>query len=165
VRLIAPFTYRVAAAMERRHLGRNEAEQHVRQVDAERERWTRFLYGIDWNAPALYDLVLNLEMVSIETACRAIAFTAAQPEFQPTPPSRKAMRDLALQCRVRASLAADRATAPLELEVTADDGTVELAGKLRGNELIRTVVEVASRTPGVHAVRHAGLSAWHYSGG
>ena len=77
VRLIAPMPYRIGAAMEQLRCGREEAEAHVRRVDEERARWTRFLYGIDWNSPLLYDLVVNLEAMSVETACGVIGAAAA----------------------------------------------------------------------------------------
>ena len=159
VRLIAPLPYRIGAAMEQKALGREAAEEHVRRKDEERARWTRFLYGIDWNSPALYDLVVNLEAVSVESACALIQFTAAQQEFQPTPTSRKAMRDLALQCRVRAHLCANPEIAGAEIEVTADDGTVELSGRARGEEAARQAAEVARLTPGVQRVRRDRLGA------
>ena len=163
VRLIAPLEYRLGAAMERLRLGREAAAEHVRRVDDERARWTRFLYGIDWNSPALYDLVVNLEALSVETACAVIAHTASQAEFAPTPASRQALRDLTLACRVRAALAADRTTARLEIEVAADGGEVTLSGTLRGEDLAQTATAIAAAVPGVTAVRPQRLGSWKYA--
>lgn len=162
VRLIAPLEYRIGAAMERLRLGREAAAAHVRRVDDERARWTRFLYGIDWDSPLLYDLVVNLEALSVETACATIAFAASQPEFAPTAASRQALRDLVLACRVRAALAADRTTASLEIEVAADAGEVTLSGTLRGADLAPAATAIAAAVPGVTAVRPDRLGSWKY---
>jgi cytidylate kinase len=162
VRLIAPMEYRVGAAMESLRCGREEAEAHVRRVDEERARWTRFLYDIDWNSPLLYDLVINLEGMGVETAGAVVRATAAQPEFQPTEASRKAMRDLALGCRVRAALARCEATSRLEIEVGADDGVVSLGGALRDEEQARQVQELVEQVAGVATVRHNRLRSWKY---
>jgi cytidylate kinase len=161
VRLIAPMGYRIGAAMASLRCGREEAEAHVRRVDEERARWTRFLYEIDWDSPLLYDLVVNLEGMSVETACAVVGATAAQPEFQPTEASRKALRDLTLGCRVRAALARDEGTARLEVVVAADDGVVSLQGSLHDDETL-TVQSVVERVSGVAAVSAERLGSWSY---
>ncbi|MBI5477512.1 MAG: cytidylate kinase family protein [Deltaproteobacteria bacterium] len=162
VRLIAPMDYRIGAAMASLRCGREEAEAHVRRVDEERARWTRFLYDIDWNSPLLYDLVINLEGMSVETACGVVRATASQPEFQPTVASRKALRDLTLACRVRAALARNEATARLEVEVAADDGVVTLQGNLRDEEQATTVQTIVGQVSGVAAVRPDRLGRWRF---
>jgi cytidylate kinase len=162
VRLVAPMSYRIGAAMQSLRCGREAAEAHVRQVDEERARWTRFLYGIDWDSSLNYDLVVNLEGMSVETACAVVRATAGQPEFQPTTASRKALRDLALACRVRAALASEAATARLEIDVTADDGEVVLHGNLRSAELAEAAIRLAGGVAGVLAARVDGLKGWKY---
>ncbi|MBN1608370.1 MAG: cytidylate kinase family protein [Polyangiaceae bacterium] len=156
VRLIAPTPFRVSAAMRRLRCSRESAEAHVRRVDEERARWTRFLYGIDWNSPLLYDLVVNLDAMGVRGACAAIRATAALPEFQPTAVSRKALRDLALACRVRGALARHATTAHAELEVVADDGRLSIHGNLRDDELMRTALDIARTVPQVVEVHWEG---------
>jgi len=161
VRLIAPTSFRVNAAMSRLRCSREAAEAHVRRVDEERARWTRFLYGIDWNSPVLYDLVVNLEAMGVHGACAAIRATAALPEFQPTDVSRKALRDLALACRVRAALARNAATAYTEVDVVADDGQVSLRGHVRDDELRQTALDTARTVPHVLDVHWERSSVWN----
>jgi cytidylate kinase len=160
VRLIAPTSFRVSAAMGRLRLSREAAEAHVRRVDEERARWTRFLYGIDWNSPLLYDLVVNLEALGVDGACAVVLATAARPEFQPTVVSRKALRDLALAGRVRGALARNPVTAHTELEVVADDGQVSLRGSPRDEELVRAALDLAREVPEVVEVRWEDQAGW-----
>jgi CBS domain-containing protein len=104
LRLIAPLAARLQAAMTRRALSRDQAEAYIAEVDRQRERWVRHMYGEDCNNPHLYDFVVNLEYVSVESAAEMIAALAEQPAFTPTPESQQRLSDLAATARVRAAL-------------------------------------------------------------
>jgi len=128
VRIVAPLEYRLEAAMRDHGLSREGAERFVAEADAERRSWTRFLYGVEWGDPALYDLVINLEKVSCDAACELVAELAARPEFAVREEDRRRLHELFLRAHVRAKLylnprvaaAADR----LDVEVEADRVTV-----------------------------------------
>ena len=94
VRLIAPLEMRVRSVMERQHLNREAAVEYIATVDHERIRWTQFIYGVDWSDPSLYDLVINLENMSMQTACTTIAAVVGQPEFALTDAAQKGHRRL-----------------------------------------------------------------------
>jgi len=72
VRLIAPLEYRIAQVEERMHLTRDDAIRHIERVDRERASWTKFLYGVEWNDPSLYDLTLNLEHLDLGGAADVV---------------------------------------------------------------------------------------------
>ncbi len=118
-------------------------------MDQERQRWTHYLYGVDWGDPALYDMVINLEHMDIKQACRLVAMTATQRCFEFTPRCQAALNDLALASRARANLAIDPSTSHLELEVVASNGVVSIRGKLTGAEEIKDIERVASAVTGV----------------
>jgi cytidylate kinase len=128
VRVIADLEYRLKAAQEKQNLARDEALAHIKKVDEERQTWTRFLFEVDWDDPTLYDLVLKLSRMSLETACEMVAHLTERPEFQPTAASLKSMQDLTLQSRVSAALLKDPRTREADLKVAADDGTVTVTG-------------------------------------
>ena len=163
VRLIAPLAYRVERVMERDRLDRDEALRRIEQLDGEREAWTRFLYGVDWLDPSLYDLTVNLQTLGLEGAVELIAAAARRPEFQATRPSRQAFADLRLASRVRAALAADAATASVEVEVRAADGAVSLKGRVRPAWLVEPILKVAAAVPGVREVDRRDLDAPVYT--
>ena len=99
VRLIAPLEYRLKIAIERQGLASREAaRQYLQQVDEERLRRMRYLFNVDWRDPALYDVVLNIEHMSLETAADVVIYMAQHPEYHPTPASEKKLNDLALSC-------------------------------------------------------------------
>ena len=131
VRLIAPIEYRVRMLRERKGMTESEAQAYIHKVDRERERWTRFLYGVDWLDPHLYDLCLNLRTMNIEDAVDLLEVASRSERFSATEESRRAMDDLVLSSRVKAVQAADSRTAPADVEVRAESGTVFLRGRLR----------------------------------
>ena len=154
VRLIAPLEYRVAQVRERMHLTGDDAVRHIERVDRERANWTRFLYGVDWHDPTLYDLTVSLERFDLAAACQVVATAAAQPQFQPDEASRKALADLRLASQVRAALAADPSTAHAEVEVHADAGALVILGKLADPRLVEAVVAGARAVAGVRSVEY-----------
>ncbi|HZP02664.1 MAG TPA: cytidylate kinase-like family protein [Terriglobia bacterium] len=129
VRLIAPLSARIRAAMERGRLDYRAARNYIRYVDQERIQWTKFVYGADWKDPANYDLVINLKDISIETACDLVAGVVCLPAYVTTPDVRNKLQNFALACRVKLALATNPKSRNFEFEVRADGGKVELLGK------------------------------------
>lgn len=152
VRIIAPLEFRLFMAQDRLKLGRSEALAYIEKMDQDRRKWTHFLYGVDWGDPALYDMVLNLEHMSIQDSCDVVAGTVKERCFEFTPECQGAMDDLALASRVRAALVLDKATADLEVDVLARDGSVTIRGKLSYRDQLREVQRVAQAVPGVTSV-------------
>jgi cytidylate kinase len=158
-RIVAPMPFRIAKVQERLKLDKDQAVAYIERMDRDRERWTRFLYGVDWCDPALYDIILNLETLNIRQACEIIATTARQSCFAETEESRAAMTDLVLASRVRAALAVDHATQDLEVQVTARDGAVSIAGRLSRFSGISDIQEIAGKVPGVSSVEVGSVGA------
>jgi cytidylate kinase len=151
-RVVAPLEFRVAMAMARQKFGRSQAIAYIERVDAERRKWARYLYGVEWDDPALYDIVINLDHVGIEQACEVIAIMARQRCFEPTPECETWMENLALASRVKAQLALDSATSHLEFQVTADRGRVSLVGRVSEAREMAEVLRVAAAVGGVTEV-------------
>ncbi|MCL5108656.1 MAG: cytidylate kinase family protein [Chloroflexi bacterium] len=153
VRVIADMEYRVGAAMARMGLGRKEAIAYIKKVDEDRVRWTRFLYGVDWHDASLYDVVINLERVSVQGACDILVHMAGLPEFQATPESLRAAADLALGCHVRAVLARDPRTRGADVKVSASGGVVTITGSTRLEEVVEAIPLVAGQVGGISEIR------------
>ncbi|HKJ01113.1 MAG TPA: cytidylate kinase family protein [Longimicrobiales bacterium] len=159
VRLIAPLEFRVRMLRERSGMTEDEALDHIHEVDRQRERWTLFLYGVDWLDPHLYDLSINLRTLEVEDAVDLVAVLSRAARFQPTEASRRSLEDLVLASRVRAALAADPRTASAEVRVRAEGGEVVLAGRLRSTALVDAALDVAGGVDGVAAVDRDNLDA------
>ena len=150
VRLIAPRARRIEMATQMEQINRFEAGRKIDRVDAERARWTQFVFGINWADPALYDLVLNLESMSVQEAALIVVHAASRPSFQATADSQAMMADLTLAARIRALLITEPATAELALKVEVEDGHVKLTGLANARDLEK----VTSLVRGTEGVRH-----------
>ncbi len=150
LRIIAPMEFRISMARQRVGLGREEVIAHIAKMDNDRRQWTRHLYGVDWEDPSLYDLVVNIEHISIEQACRLVSDMTREASFEFSPEHRTALDDFALACRVRAELALNPFTSNLEVEVEACGGSVLIKGNLF--EEGEGVQQVAMAVPGVTAL-------------
>ena len=162
VRVVAPIEMRLAIAQERLHLTAEESAAFIARSDAERRDWTRFLYGVEWGDPSLYDLVLNCNHTDLDDACEAI-ISAAQLEFFAWTPERRArMKDFALASRVRAALALDRGTARLDLEVSCCSAIVSVRGFVGSRRGRREVERVAGAVPGIRQLNLDELVVYRY---
>ena len=159
VRIIAPLELRVPMVQERLKLSRSEALSYIQKVDEDRRKWTQYLYGVDWGDLSLYDVVLNLEHISIPEACDVVSTMVRQRCFEFTPENQAAMDDLVLASRVRVKLALNSPTSDLEVEVVASGGLVSIRGRLSSPEQLKEVERVASAIPGVTALNLDGLGS------
>jgi len=154
VRIVAPFAQRVEAARREYGLTEKEAEEYVRQMDDERRSWTRFLYGVEWGDPALYDLVINLEKVCCDAACEMVSLLAASPDFEATGEDRKRLEAMFLQAHVKAKLYLNPriAAAADGIEVLLEDGTVRLRGLVPSTGMLQEVIRTVESLPEVEEV-------------
>ncbi|MBT3342115.1 MAG: BON domain-containing protein [Gemmatimonadetes bacterium] len=149
VRVIADTQFRIRAIMEEENLKEAEAIAHIQRVDKERGRWARLLYGVEWEDPGLYDLIVNLSRVSPESACMAIACMAEQKEFSSTPEKQKDLDDFSLSCQVWAALSRNPATRSAGIEVNADNGVVVISGTVNSVKALQLVPEIVAAVEGV----------------
>lgn len=160
VRLIAPLDLRVRALAEQRGMSPVEAERYIADVDQQRARWTRLMYDVEIDDPRLYDVVLNLEKATLESACETVLALARRPEFAIDGAARARSVDFALACRVRLALDLHPSSRGLGLRVTAREGRIALAGDIPQAQLASHATErwkgelrqVAEGVPGVRQV-------------
>jgi cytidylate kinase len=164
VRVIADLEHRIQLAMDQAHLKREAAIAHIHHVDESRRRWGRLLYGVDWEDPTQYNVILNIGQISVDGACATIARMAELPDFQPTAESRKRFEDLRLGSRVWATLAKDPTTRSARIDVTADGGEVVITGNVSSSKALELLPRIAGTVEGVKAVRcEAGMGAdWYW---
>ncbi len=155
VRIVAPIEYRIEMAMQRFGLKKDEARRHVQDADEYRSRWGRQIFHADITDADLYDLVVNLENMSIDRAATMIAELMDGADYQPTPQCIQEYRDFALERRVRAELFFNSPFSPeiAHVEVrnsevvlsggksfaASEKGLIDFVGNIRGVEKITTV--------------------------
>jgi cytidylate kinase len=149
VRVVADEQYRIHAAMQRTKLSWAEAKKYVRSVDLDRARWVDFLYGRDWTDPTNYDVVVNLEHLSVQNAAMVVLATAELPEFKRTPASLRMLQDILLASRARVRLGTDPRTSQAQFQVKAQRGTLTVKVMPRQASLVPLIPEVLAPLEGI----------------
>jgi cytidylate kinase len=153
VKVIAGMEFRIKAAVERNEFNREEALKYIEKMDHERDQWVRWLYHVDRDDPATYDVVINLEKIKMTSAIEMLRTLAKQEEFQPNEASQKRMNDLILAADLRTEIAAHTHVADGKLEISAEDGVVTLGGTVDNLIDADEVKEVTRKFPGVKGVK------------
>ena len=68
VRVVAPEDFRIGTVVARDNLTPDAARAQLRQVDEQRRRYLKRHYGVDWDDPEHYDLILNTGRIGVEEA-------------------------------------------------------------------------------------------------
>ena len=161
VRIVAPMNYRIKKVIEKKNLTFKEAKNYIKNIDRQRIEWTRFLYGADWHDSSLYDLVINIEDLSISIACEIIIHTINLPEFQDTPERKKEREDFYLASLVKSKLTLSEKTRGMDINVEASAGAIVLSGKFytsgpfpRGiHRTQNDILEVVQTVPGIKDIK------------
>jgi cytidylate kinase len=155
VRVMAPFDLRVKRLAKKLsgQMGEQTNPRTVhdmaRRDDMEKAGRMRYLYEVDVKDPALYDLVINTEKLSIDASVELIAGTLQRPELVTTPAGQQLIADRALASRVQVALATHPETRKYRITVEAKTGVVTLEGTAAMDE----AVDVAQGVVGVRDVK------------
>ena len=146
VRIIADIKDRVKIVMERDKISEKEAYKFLKNIDSQRKRWSKTLYGIDTWDPVLYDIVLNIKNITVDRAVDVICKAVKLKQFKTTAESQKAIEDLSLASQVKAALT----DVNNETEVYADGGDIRVktASTLSEKEKDK-IKKAAEKVPGV----------------
>ncbi len=156
IRVVLDLESRINLVGETLSLDRKKAKKYIESVEDDRRLWVREFYNVDWEVFTLYDMVLNLSHMSSQNAALAAVSMAQLPEFQPTPATSAALRNLLLASKCRLRLADDEKTRRLNVTVRADDGVVHVTyphGAVKG------VDEIPALVGGVEGVREVVCTA------
>jgi cytidylate kinase len=166
VRVTASFETRVRILGER-GLNPEAAARAITQSDDERGGFIRLAFGSDWDCAELYDLVLNMDKLRMETAVRAVTDLARSPGIVDS--SAEAVRSLemlGLSSRAEAALLeAGFATGRVpSIRVTiAEPGRLTLSGfvdvgerRVAAERAVREVAGVVSVENAIQLLRPGG---------
>jgi len=152
VRVVADMEKRVANEMKREKISEVEARRILIEDDKQRRKWSRNLYRINTADPRLYDLVININRLTIDDAVDLICSTVKSEKFRTTPESQKVIDDLWLAAEVKTHLLDLRP----DVRVTANDGIVTVTTKAHISQeqvLVNALTKASRGIPGVEEIR------------
>ena len=148
VRIIANMEDRIKNEMEREGISEKEALNVLIKDDEQREKWSKYLYGIDTRDPSLYDLVIHINRLDADDAVDVICNMVSSDKFKTTPVSQKRIDNLALAAEVKAALIDLKP----DIKVSASDGIVSIITRARESAekpLTKEMKEIVKDIPGV----------------
>lgn len=153
VRIIAPFEDRVERWAEREWLDPDRARMLVRKSDQQRAGFIKYYFDRDWDDPLGYDLIINTQRLSEESAVRMICdgakdrhLTESKAEYK------KVLADLVLRKRIEIAICSAGDIEHDLLEITVADDVVTLSGQLYSEPVRQRAVAIAETTTGVTTV-------------
>ncbi len=156
---------RVTASLEKRiqnliekGFHREAAIKEIERSDHERSTFVKRAFGVDWETPELYDLVLNMDKLSIDLAVNSVLNMARSDEIKEC--SLDAMRSLemmALSKRAEAALIeADLIYGPkTSVSVSViEHGKIRLSGYAETEEMKAKAEKVLKSVKGVESIEN-----------
>lgn len=152
VKVIAGMEYRIEHAMKNEGLSREQAIDHIHEMDKDRAHWGRTVWGVEVNDPASFDLVINLDNISILGAVEIIAKALEQEAFQEKEKDRQIFDDELTIARVWATLTRNKPTRSVRIQLECLNGHVTINGDVGSHKIMRAVVGIAEQVEGVQSV-------------
>ncbi len=104
VRIISNMDNRVREEMSRANISAKEAQFILKKDDEERRKWGLQVYGTDTWDSRLYDIVLQIDTLTIDDAVQILYETAQKPNFQTTPESQRILDNREKTAKIHAML-------------------------------------------------------------
>jgi cytidylate kinase len=152
VRILVDIKDRASYCMETEGVSEAKAYEILNKRDEEREKWGKYLYGLNVSDPNLYDVVINIQKLSVDDAVELICKAIGLQKFKTTPESKQVMEDLALAAEVRAVLMKEKPTR----EVTAKKGIVTVkieASFYQEADLAGKIEKICNSIAGVKGIK------------
>lgn len=130
-----------------------KARKTVIKEDNQQKKWAEAVYNINTTDPNLYDLVINIGHIKdddFEDALETIISTVKHKKFQPMTYSLRCMKNVAMSCRVRATLV----DIDSKMQVKSDEGTVYIYTKAVKKKAQDKVLEMKQKVMKIEEVKH-----------
>ncbi len=152
IMLTASMEFRAEQIRSRQGLTDVAARKYIEEVDKARTQRIMALFGTDLHDPSRYDLVINMERISLEAARNMIVDVARLEEYQSTASSEQDFQDLTLASRVQGTLVTTPEFRNLGIDVRANKGSVKLSGVLFQGTAEEEIVNLVKGVSGVTKV-------------
>lgn len=148
--IIAPFEERVERWAEREWLDPDYARVLVRKSDQQRAGFIKYYFDRDWDDPLFYDLTINTQRLSLETAVKIISESINDQNLVESKAECKGkLSDLILRKRVEIAILSSSDVDTLLLDISARNGVVTLSGQVHSRTEKKTTLELTKSVEGV----------------
>ena len=144
---------RIERIAEEKHVGKEVAEKIVHQSDRDKRGFFRFAFDEDWLNPHLYDLLLNTDKLSVDSAVKMIIDAAKSDEIKACGiDSVKSLGKLSLQRKIEAAFLEAGVMNPNLFISVEEIDSVRLYGLVTSQEEKESIEKIVKRIQGVRNV-------------
>ncbi len=163
IRIFAPFDLRVKRLMESQKIDESQAGRMLRQSERDSDGYMHSFFHVDWNDASLYDLLINTERISLNTAVQLIFESIKPREVQEgLDKGKEKLAELALVQKAEAKLITKLGYVPRPVEIRAEKGVIFLRGTVSSSTLREECERVIAALEGVDHVENELSVAEHY---
>ncbi len=155
VRVIAPLPLRIERVKEAYRCDARHAEQVIRHGDQGRTGFHRFFFNVNWEDGSLYDLVLNTQTFTVETASELLRKMLRLCDSKERQEARQLrLKDQCLKQEVETAILYTEAISVKFLETEVHDGVVTLNGTVSTRGMVDRCGEITKAVAGVKQVEN-----------
>lgn len=140
-------------------LNREAAARAIKHSDDERSAFVKFAFGVDWADPERYDLVLNMDKLSVNLAVGTVLYMVRSPEISDASADAvTALETMALASRAEAALIEatyGHGFVPALSVTVVEPGKVRVSGNVETEGSKADAERVLRSVKGVAAVENA----------
>jgi cytidylate kinase len=155
VRIEAPLKMRLTMTMQRLTCDEEKAREYITEVDNQRVKWARFMYAQDIRDTMLYDLIVNLDHVTLNAACGILECIMSEEDFQASRESRAEVDRLYLATKIEEALVTDPRTATLEIRADVQSDGICLIGPYIEDPELTTIMKIVESVSGTIDIRYS----------
>lgn len=153
IRIHAPKEKRLKYFVEQQGLSEDASLKLIDKTDTNRRGLFRLAFGTIPNDPSLYDLIININKMTIGSAVKIIMDAALSEGInQCSEKALEAMERLSIEKRAKAALLENHLDDNMLVIEVLDDGTVAVKGLTHSKNIIAHIERVIAQVPGVKRV-------------
>jgi cytidylate kinase len=154
VLLVGSTEKRISLVMEENHLDKEAAEKVVVRSHHDKEEFYRFAYHEDWSNPTLYDLVLDIDKLSIDFILKTIVDAAKAHEKKPCRnDAEKTLEKLSLLLRVESDFLEADVSKHVHVKME-EKGCVCVYGYVQSNDEKEEVTELLKKNQEINSIKN-----------
>ncbi len=144
---------RTERVMEQNKVGKELAEKMIQRSDHDRKSFLRFAFDEDWLNPHLYDLIINMDKLSVDSAAKMVIDAAKSDQIKACGiDSVSSLGKLALQRKVESVFLEKGLMRPHVFFNVDDPETVRIYGFVDSSEEKEEIGSVVKKISGVKKV-------------
>ncbi|NWF53387.1 MAG: cytidylate kinase family protein [Syntrophaceae bacterium] len=129
LRFVAPFEVRLRRFIERGGGDEKQATRILRRSDRDSAGFIRSFFDVDWDDPALYDLVINTRRLTQDMAVQMVLDFIRSPDLEEGgKKAEEKLRDIAILQKVEATLLGILGVEVRHINIQVEGGQVTLRG-------------------------------------